>query len=79
MKGRRRISPVSNSVLQRRVEMDGFGIPASSLTQKVSRSRMLPGTCWLCRGPYFGWDLGCEHVVCLILENQFLPFPHPSP
>lgn len=31
------------------------------------------------QGPHFGWDLGIEHVVSLILENQFLPSPLPYP
>lgn len=56
--------------------MDGICL---AFMQKASRSRMLPGTLRRDRGPHFGWDLGIEHVLSLILENQFLPFPHPEP
>lgn len=47
--------------------------------QKVYPSRRLLGTVQEWRGPHFGWDLGIEHMVSLILENKFLPFPYPSP
>lgn len=47
--------------------------------QNAYGSRRLPWTPQLHRGPRFGRDFGSEHVVNLILENQFLPCPHPSP
>lgn len=42
------------------------------LMHNVSRSGMLPGIFGQSGGPRFGWALGIEHVLSLILADQFL-------
>lgn len=76
MKGHLKISPVSSFCWSEELKWMGCALAftcspdAESVLKQNACLGLTAG-----QGPHFGWDLGIEHVVSLILENQFLTLP----